>query len=174
MAKFIKPQKALLFFALMYSGKQGYEKAKNELVRKFGPVRAESAEFDFTKFSEYYVPEMGRKQKKRYVVFERLFDRPGLADARLFTQKLEQRLSKRGKRFVNIDPGYMTKDAIVLASLKERGHKIYLGRGVFADLQAIFGRNELRAFEYTFEDLKANSAFFLSVRRDLLSVTKKI
>lgn len=174
MAKFIEPQKALLFFALMYSSRKSLDAALKALVRKFGPARAESPEFDFTEFSEYYVPEMGRKQKKRYVVFDRLFDRPGLADVRLFTQKLEQRLSKRGKRPVNIDPGYMTKDAIVLASLKERGHKIYLGKGVFADLQAIFGRNELRAFEYTFEDLKANSTFFLSARRDLLSVTKKI
>lgn len=169
MATFNPPQKSLLFFAIMYSGKKNYEKTINILTKTFGPIKAESKEFDFTKFSEYYKPEMGRTQIKKYIIFEKPIDRAKLADIRLFTQELENKLSKNKKRTVNIDPGYITKDAVVFATLKERPHKIYIGKGVFADLQVIFGKNELRTFEYTFADVKANADFFMKVRRCMLN-----
>lgn len=175
MAEFKKPYKAVLFLALMFSDRSMLDRAMKELTRKFGPVKSESKEFDFTKFSDYYVPEMGEKQAKKYIVFERLIDRSRLADIRLFTQNLEEKLSKSKKRTVNVDPGYITKDAVVFASLKEKGHKIYLGRGVFADLQALFGKDKLDTFEYTFADLKENGDFFVKVRDKFLinSLDKK-
>jgi hypothetical protein len=168
MAQFKKPEKALLLMAVMYSNRASLEKAMNELTKKFGPVSTQSKEFDFTKFTQYYNPEMGKKQIKKYVVFEKLIDRAKLADIRIFTQKLEDRLSKNKKRTVNIDPGYITKEAVVLGTLKERAHKIYLGKGVFADLQGLFGKHELRTFEYTFADLKENADFFIKVRKEIL------
>lgn len=168
MAHFKPPQKSLLFFAIMYSGRKHYEKAIKILTKTFGPIKAESREFDFMEFSEYYKPEMGKTQTKKYLIFEKPIDRAKLAGIRLFTQKLEGKLSVRGKRTVNLDPGYITRDAIVFATLKERAHKIYLGKGVFADLQAIFGKNELRTFEYTFADVKANADFFMKVRKELI------
>ncbi|MCX6707177.1 MAG: DUF4416 family protein [Candidatus Woesearchaeota archaeon] len=168
MAQFKKPEKALLLMAVMHSSKASLDRAMAELIKKFGPVSTQSKEFDFTKFTQYYNPEMGKKQIKKYVVFEKLIDRSKLADIRLFTQKLEEKLSKNKKRTVNIDPGYITKEAVILGTLKERAHKIYLGKGVFADLQALFGKNELRTFDYTFADLKENAEFFMHVRKDFL------
>lgn len=177
MAQPKKPEKALLLMAVMHSSKASLDKAMAELVKKFGPLRTQSREFDFTKFTQYYNPEMGRKQTKKYVVFDKLIDRAKLADIRIFTQKLEEKLAKKAKgsmkRTVNIDPGYITKEAIVLGTLKERAHKIYLGKGVFADLQALFGRHELRTFDYTFADLKENAEFFIATRMSLLRAQKQ-
>ena len=97
MATFKLPQKSLLFFAIMYFGRKHYEKAIKILTKTFGPVKAESKEFDFTEFSEYYKPKMGKIQTKKYVVFEKPIDRGRLAGIRLFTQKLEDKLSRKKK-----------------------------------------------------------------------------
>jgi len=167
MAQITKPNPALLLFAVMYSSKEALDKTFKELTKKFGRIKTQSKDFDFTKFSKYYEPEMGNKLMKRYIVFEKPFDRAKIVDIRLWTQGFENKLSKNKKRTVNIDPGYMTKDALVLATLKEKGHKIYLGKGVFADLQALFGKDEMRVFDYTFADIKDNAGFFLGVRKAL-------
>ena len=62
----------------------------------------------------------------------------------------------------------------MLASLKAAGQKIYLARGVYADLVGRYGRGRYRPFEWTFpdfsaglyeEDLTANRARYLEQLR---------
>lgn len=169
MAAIKEPAKAKLFCAIMYGEEANLQKAEKELSRKFGPIERESPEYDFS-FTSYYQDEMGEALKKRFISFKKSIDREKLREIRLFTQKIEEKYSDNGKRLVNIDPGYITKDALFIATLKDRSHKVYIGKGVFVDMNLIFKKDGFFDFPWTFADYKlpSNQKFFHEVRNDLL------
>ena len=57
-----------------------------------------------------------------------------------------------GKRRVNIDPGYMARSRFVLATGKDFAHRIYLNRGIYADLTLIYARNGFQRLPWTYPD----------------------
>ncbi len=87
-----------------------------------------------------------------------------LAKIKLFTNKLEKRYSppeadppsaeKNGKRLVNIDPGYVTASKLVLATAKDYYHRIYLDKGIFAEVTLYFKCGGFQSFEWTYPDYK--------------------
>lgn len=163
----IKPApKAKLFAGIMYSNEKLCKKAVRELEKKFGRIEEESSPYDFTQFSNYYCDEIGEKVLKKFVVFSRPIDRASLASIKIWTNKLEQKLAKNGKRKINIDPGYLTIHNLVLASTKDRSHRIYLGKGIYADLTLLFDKNGCRQFSHTFPDFRSEIArdFFWKLR----------
>jgi hypothetical protein len=156
--------KAKLIIALMYSK---YPKnIVSALEKKFGKVKVKSQEINFA-FTVYYEKEFGKDLKKTYFCFDENFDIEKLADVKLFCFELEKINSKNGNRLVNIDPGYVTKNAVVLASFKERAHRIYLKEGVYADLELVFEKNEWHSFQWTFADIKENRV------KDFLNTVKE-
>lgn len=163
--------KAKLFTGIMYSDEKSYKKAVKALEKKFGQIETESLPYDFTKFTDYYTSEMGKRMIKKFLVFKRMVNRDTLANAKLWTNKLEDKLAKKGKRRVNLDPGYLTLHNIVLASAKDRAHKIYLKNGIYADLTLVFHKKSWEHFPHTFPDFKSREIqdFFFRVRAALKS-----
>lgn len=157
--------KAKLFAAIMYSSEEVYKKAVEELVKKFGAIYAESETFAFD-FTDYYAEEMGQKLLKKFLSFRALINREEVAEIKLFTDELERKFSKEGKRQVNIDPGYVTAQNLILATRKESQHRIYLGDGVFAEVTLAFKKNGCIYFDWTYPDYRTNAArdFLLKVR----------
>lgn len=160
--------KAKLFAAVMYSGEEVYKKAVEELVKKFGAIDCESEAFAFD-FTDYYAEEMGQKLFKKFLSFRDLINREELADIKVFTNELEKKLSKEGKRQVNIDPGYVTAHNLVLATRKESQHRIYLRDGVFAEVTLALKKNGCIYFDWTYPDYRTKLAcdFLLKVRDSL-------
>lgn len=160
--------KVKLIIALMYRNKDIVKKIKNELIKKYGEIGRESKEYEFN-FTAYYKREMGKNLLKQFISFKRLIKREKLRDIRLLTMSIEKKYSKNNKRKINIDPGYITENSIVLASIKERPHKIYLGKGVYADLNLILKKKGFFELPWTFPDykIKENQEFFHKVREDL-------
>ena len=164
--------KAKLFTGIIYSDKDTYKKAVKELVEKFGPIEHESQEYDFTDFTAYYEDEMGDSTKKKFLVFKKLIARDKLVDIKLWTNALENKFtklelcSKLKKRKVNLDPGYFTMHNLVLASAKDRAHKIYLKKGIYADLTLLFNKNGCQHMPHTFQDFKTKQVqeFFYRIR----------
>lgn len=130
------------------------EAAQTRLTRRFGPLAAVSlpTAFDHT---DYYADEMGTGLFRRFWCFYELLPQEDLAAAKLFCQDLEEDLAGPvGARRVNLDPGILTQERLVLASGKQFTHKVYLGQGVWADLTLIFQRGRWQTQPWTFPDFR--------------------
>ena len=146
-----KPETANLVISFMYKDYDIYEKALKILKKEFGEIKKSSQVFDFD-FTNFYEKEFGKDLKKAYFIFGKI-EKEHLPDIKHLCFELEMKFSVGGNRFVNIDPGYLTKNSFVLASFKERAHRIYLSKGVYADLQLVKENKEWKSFKWTFPDL---------------------
>ena len=158
---------AKLFCAIMYSSEETYNKALKILLKKLGEIEAMSEEYAFN-FTDYYLKEFGPNLKKRFIVFKRMIERSELPKIKLLACKIEQKLSRLNSRTVNIDPGYITLNNVMVASTKELPHRVYLDKGIFADVQLILKKSEALTFRHTFADYDKNKDFFLEERKRLV------
>jgi hypothetical protein len=53
---------------------------------------------------------------------------------------------------VNIDPGYIALGKFVLATTKDRDHRIYVGQGIFAEVTLSYRTGSFAAREWTYPD----------------------
>jgi len=107
--------------------------------------------FNHTKF---YEEEMGRNLTKRMVSFTELIWAEKLPDIKIATNKIEADFAEQNKRKVNIDPGYLNASRIVLATTKDYGHRVYLGRGIFGDVHLRYINHHFQPSEWTYPDYK--------------------
>jgi hypothetical protein len=145
--------------------------ARTELEKLLGPVESESPLYPFD-LTEYYLPEMGAGLQRQFLSFKRMADPAGLADWKLAANALEARfareLSARNgpARPVNLDPGYLFRRKLVLASTKDHAHRVYLRDGIFAEITMVFRNEKWQCHEFTFPDFKSGryDRFFKRVR----------
>jgi hypothetical protein len=143
----------------------------DELVQRFGPIGLASADFLFNQTS-YYEATMGTDLLKRFLVFERLVAANCLPEAKLFTNGLEEVLSGSGRfpepRPLNLDPGTLELGKFLLATTKDQGHRIYLDRGIFAEVTLRFEAGEYRPWPWTYADYRQECVrAFLKQAREL-------
>lgn len=146
------------------------EKAYEALSEEFGAIEAMMQPVPFG-HTTYYDREMGGSLKKGMCAFETLVARDALADIKHFCVALEARLGnvKRQslERRANIDPGILLPEKFVLASGKNFPHRIYLGKGVYADLTLIYRHGRFEALPWTYTDyLDKHVLRFLSEARE--------
>ena len=151
-----------LIIAVMYKNKGVYKNAKRDLINKFDPIAKESKPYNFDKFTSYYAKEMGKGLIKRFVIFKKPVKKSGLAGIKLFTAKIEKKYSKNSKRQINLDPGYLTKTALVLASFKKgTNYKEQISDKVYAHKVLEFKKNKVITFWHTFPDYREKKGIFL-------------
>jgi hypothetical protein len=123
--------------------------------------------FDVT---SYYEPEFGSSLKRIFISFVELVSQDALVDIKYITNKLEQEFRSEGKRQANIDPGILTAERLVLATGKNFSHRIYLGRGVFANLTLIYRKDSFMTLPWTYPDYASKEviAFWNKVRKSYL------
>jgi hypothetical protein len=105
--------------------------------------------FDRTR---YYEKEMGWPLHRRFVSFKSLIRPEAIVDIKLQTNELEKRYVQGGKRRVNIDPGYIALERLVLATGKNYTHRIYLSNGIYADLTLVFHQGSFQTLAWTYRD----------------------
>jgi hypothetical protein len=127
------------------------ETAIGRLEEMFGPSdwRSSLVLFDRTR---YYEKEMGWPLHRRFVSFRDLIRPKALVDVKLRTNEMEATFVREGKRTVNIDPGYICMERLVLATGKNYTHRIYLAKGIYADLTLVFHKSGFRPLEWTYRD----------------------
>ncbi len=128
--------------------------AEEKLVKKFKRIDYEShiLSFDIT---DYYQAEMGSNLKRKFYAFERLISPNLLPRIKIFTNRLEKKLAKRnGQRQFNIDPGYLTLSKFVLATTKDYSHRLYLNKGIYAEVTLKFKDETFQPWEWTYPDYR--------------------
>lgn len=168
-----EPEPAQLFMGILYSDVDAYKKAIIELEWVYGYMDFLSEPRVF-KETCYYNNEMGTPIFRTYGTFEKLVHQDVLVNVKLFTNNLEHKLAVNGKRRVNLDPGVMSEERLVLATGKNYTHRVYLSHGIYADLTLIFQRGEYCPLPWTYPDYRdSRLRHFLGVLRQKLILRRK-
>ncbi len=146
-----EPKPAKLFVSVISPFPERIASVLFELAARYGMLDfvSEMLPFDYT---EYYYGEMGRPLFRRFASFDGLIAQEELPQIKAQTNILETEQSEGGKRRVNIDPGYLLAERLVLASGKNYAHRIYLSHGIYADLTLVYGDSDYQPLAWTYPD----------------------
>jgi hypothetical protein len=116
--------------------------AINQIEANWGPVALMSPEVPF-QAGGFYDADMGAGLSKIIVAIETFADPAGLADWKLqtndweveYANQADPTITQQGvSRPINLDAGYLSQAKLVLATIKDRDHRIYLRDGIFAEV----------------------------------------
>jgi hypothetical protein len=144
-------KKVKLISSLFSPEEELIEKVIGRMEACFGPVDwvSEKLTFDRTK---YYAREMGWPLYRRFVSFSKLIPPDSLVEIKFTTNEIENEHLADKRRRINIDPGYIALERLVLATGKNYIHRIYLRKGLYADLTLIFHAGTFRPLAWTYPD----------------------
>jgi len=145
------PKPAKLVIGIITIESKLIEDLVAELASQFGQIDLVSPWMHFN-FTTYYEPEMGSPLFRRVFAFQPLISQGNLSALKLATNQIENRYSHKGRRQVNIDPGYMLRERFVLASGKNFSHRVYIGGGIYADLTLIYQKGGFKKLPWTYPD----------------------
>jgi hypothetical protein len=155
------------------------DEAQALLAEAFGPVDEVSATMPFD-FTHYYDGEMGSPLLRRFVAFRPLASPSALADIKLATNAIEARMAADAahggpSRPVNLDPGYVEQSKLVLASMKDFAHRVYLRDGVYGEVTLLYRGGRWESLPWTFPDFASGryDAFLTAARQRLREVLKE-
>jgi hypothetical protein len=136
------------------------------------PILLKSPAFAFLE-SEYYSKTMGSDLLKQFAVLDTGYDPAQLAadklEANLWEVEAHLMRSVDVARPLNIDPGYMGLTKLVLASTKNREHRIYLRDGIYAEVTLAFRDQMWQPMPWTYPDYqRADFGLFFAEARKLL------
>jgi hypothetical protein len=148
-----EPDPVKFFVAVLFSDEERFFKAKSLMIEYFGnfDFESETKKFDV---SNYYKDEMGENIFRVFLSFETLRTPDFLVEMKLKSLEIEIKLAYEGRRKVNIDPGYIDFSKVILATFKGAGSKIYLAKGVWADLILRYEKGTFHPFPWTFPDFR--------------------
>jgi hypothetical protein len=149
------PIRVKLFCGVLFSDNELLQQSQKLLIDKFGEIDYQSDRFEFT-ISEYYRPEMGWPIYRLFWSFKHVIHPKQIARIKIECNEIEDQLAVDGNRRINLDPGYMDYDKIVLASAKYNGQKIYLDLGIYADLTLHYEKGNYYPYPWSFPDFKSN------------------
>jgi Domain of unknown function (DUF4416) len=167
-----KPHEALLIVAAFSRHDESLAWARRKAQENWGPIILESDRFSFEN-TGYYDAQMGPGVKKTFWVFDRFYDLGKTVDTKLLTNAWENEYAARSDwpepRPLNLDPGYLTLAKLVLSSTKNNIHRIYLDRGIYAEITLTYRHGRWLDNESTFPDYRrADYQAFFSKARTLL------
>jgi len=161
--------------ASLFSPEKGLvERVIEELSGIFGPVDWISQECLFDR-TRYYEKEMGWPLHRRFVSFERLISPEEIVSTKLRTNGVEQQYLREGKRRINIDPGYISPERLVLTTGKNYVHTTYLAKGIYGDLTLVFSKGHFKPLAWTYKDYADPVArgYFEKVRETYMQQRKE-
>src|ERR1041385_705526 len=157
-----------LFVGVLVSDRTLIPTVRDRLSELYGAIDHESPVIPFD-FTDYYATEMGDLIDRVFFSFERLIEGDHLPEIKHRTNSIEEAVAQsvdRPKRPVNLDPGYIEHAKVILASTKNFYHRIYLGRGIFAEITMHFRNNTFQFFPWTYPDYQSRDyqEFFMRTR----------
>ncbi len=161
-------RKGKFFCGILINNSVNIEDFNKVLSQNYGEIELISDIFDFVE-TDYYFKEMGNI-KRYWVIFKDLVELDTLSDAKILANKIESTYLSQTGRNVNIDPGYMVEEKIVLASTKNFTHRIYIGKNIFAECTLYFKKGSFRDWPWSYADYKSEYGikFFNNLRKDYM------
>ncbi|WP_297454088.1 DUF4416 family protein [Persephonella sp.] len=156
--------KAHLGFALMWKEEKFLLSALELLKKEFADFKTQSEPFK-PPFSKYYHKEMGSPLYKKFVITELIIDKSEIVKVKKMAMDIEDKYRIEGNRTVNIDPFYIDKEQLVVSTSKYRGNRVYMGDGVFVELELFYHHGSFQPFIWTYVDYKEHIPFFNSIRK---------
>lgn len=191
MAQPSSPSPVKYICGMISARKDLLEQALTPLVELLGPadIVTDIMDFDFT---HYYDAQMGSPLYRRFVAFANLDTPERLAAIKQATNQIEEQFAQRQgpgtrdqgpettqsgqspvtlatPRPINLDPGYLESAKLVLASMKNFSHRIYLSGGVYAEVTLMYHKGRWDSLPWTFPDYASGRYHpFLTQARDRL------
>ncbi len=168
------PPMALLIVGIIFSPTVELKDIAGQLESVFGNIMVDAGPVPF-KWTRYYEREMGPGLKRYFVAFDTLLGQEQLLCVKLRTMEMETMWMNNGNRRVNIDPGILSAERLVLATRKNFTHRIYLGKGIFADLTLIYHKGRFSFLDWTYPDYRSQIAieFLVRARKKYLGILKQ-
>jgi hypothetical protein len=144
-----------------------------QIQESFGSIATLSPKFAFTE-SEYYKSTMGVGLSKQFALLEPWYDPAELAKHKLMSNDFESQYAMQfeceEERPLNVDPGYLSMTKLVLASTKNREHRIYLRDGIYAEVTLAFRNQKWLPMPWTYPDYQREDfrVFFHEARNRLV------
>ncbi len=154
MSDLIDPPYGLFFGSILYNNERlDVEKVKQKWIDRFGP--AVEFHHSFFPMKSYYSRQMGPEEKLRRILMASLrpLGREHLVEHKIWADQLEKELQEGQElRPLNLDLGLLTLENMVLATGKSFSHRLYLGKGVYADLNLQFENKTMKPLSWTYPD----------------------
>ena len=152
----IQPHRPVLLILAAFSRHaEALDWAKQTAEDAWGKIALTSDRFDHRE-TIYYEPTMGPDLKKTFFAFDSLIDPAKLVECKETTNRWEedyQHLARHAEpRPLNLDPGYLTEAKLILATTKDRDHRIYLNRGIYAENTLYFHHGAWCPRPWTYPD----------------------
>jgi hypothetical protein len=169
-AQAIEPPPVKLIMGLILSREAPLLAIRRQLEATYGRIDQETVVLPFVA-TRFYEHEMGPALQRLFWSFEGLIAADTLARIKHETNAIERTYALAGehgwRRQVNLDPGYVDLAKLVLATTKDRQHRLYLGRGIYAEVTLRYTGGRFVPWEWTYPDYRTPDylAFFDAVRR---------
>lgn len=154
MSDLVNPSRGLFFASILYNEELlDIEKIKQMWIDRFG--RSVEFHHPFFPMKCYYSRQMGPENKLRRILMASLIadERDLLVGHKIWADQLEKEMKGEDTiRPLNLDIGLLTLENMVLATGKSFSHRLYLGRGVYADLNLQFENKTMKPLSWTYPD----------------------
>ncbi len=173
MATPLPPAPVKFFVGVLAADRAAVQTASARLEAAWGPADCRSGVQPWA-HTDYYAPETGPAILRCFLGFAALADPGTLAARKRETNQLEMdlahELASAWPRPVNLDPGYVAPDKVVLASCKNYAHRIYLANGVYAEVTLLFRKGDWETLPWTYPDYASGAyeGFFRELRDRLM------
>lgn len=157
MSALYEPLEGLLFTSILFRSDL---LDKRELIADFEKSWGPTLYFSHPYFpmKDYYSKEMGERKalERFFLVSKTPCSRTEILPAKIWATDYEDSFLEGKARKVNMDIGLLSLENVQLATGKNFIHRIYLGKGVFSDLNLIFQEKSFSPLSWTYPDY-ANS-----------------
>jgi len=174
----IQPPKYVLYIVAAFSRHaEALRWGADRAQETWGEIKLTSEPFPLVETS-YYDDEMGPDQKKQFWAFSKLRSPDDLPDWKHQSNAWEEQAASLGnwneQRPLNLDPGYISEAKLVLATTKDRNHRIFLRDGIYAEVTLHFHQKQWKSWPWTYPDYqRAEYHAFFQECRDYLRAAQQ-
>ena len=144
-----------LIIGVLSSDRGTENEIRSALESEFGPVDMASDMIEFNCTTNYN-NEMGSEINRWFYSFEKLVDPSKLSAIKIRTNEMEEKWAVTGQRKVNLDPGLLDLNRLILATTKNVGHRIPLLDGIYGEVTLMYMNKDFHALPWTYPDYQSD------------------